>query len=486
MPTVERSLGWFEKYQVAKQLTQAYGTVTTTVILRHALAVRCKEQDIKEFYFSQLYAPITRLVEKHPQLSLVVADSDKSTAHFVRLDQFDLSAIIKFNDQIPLRDQSKLDQVIANECDHEFNLADQTTPLWHLRICTHEDCLDECSITFTVHHVIADGKSLATFWRDFLQEINNQQEKQQQPKDGYIIKSNPAIELGLPYEERQPPMFTAIDMVGVVSRMVAKKVFPSFLANRLLPQSWAGDYPGITDKSLARHDTVVRGIELGGTIWKDTCTTCREQGITPHAAIMTAVVSAFAEVYPETTVLSTCTPTNCRSFCNPPVPEDEMGNFVGAYNHTWTLPSAAMEGFWDMAKKYQTPLKANMVQAAKETSLLKYLSRYPEDYCDFWYGHWDSNPMHRGGGIEVSDLGKFVPPPSTKENTNASWQLESIWFCQSAQIFTTPLSVNPIRTETSLYITITWQNGSLVESKADKLTSLVIRNLLKCCQQRQQ
>ncbi|KAI9259575.1 alcohol acetyltransferase [Phascolomyces articulosus] len=481
--TVERPLGLLEKYQVSKQLTQCYGTVTATAILRHS--PRKSPDDLKEFYFSRLHAPLNRLVEKHPQLSLVVAESDKPTAHFIRLDQFNLSNIVKIDaaDQVAFWDRSKLAKVIANECDHEFNLDDHTIPLWHLRICVHDDRLDECSITFTAHHVIADGKSLAIFWKALFQEIDQEEQllRNTQEEGHDIIKPKVKGVLGVPYEDRNAPMPTMMNMMGVVSQMVAKKVLPNALTKRWFPQCWAGDYPGITDKSKARHDTIVRAIELGGTVWKEVCTTCRKHGVTPHAAIMTAIILAFNEVYPEVGTVSTGTPVNCRSFCNPPVSEEEMGNFVGAYNYTWKLTSQSLTEFWDIAKTYHTQLKANKGEAAKDAGLLKFLSKYPEDYCRFWYDHWVSNPtMHRVGGIELSDLGRFIP--FVKEETNNIWQLESLWFCQSAQIFTTALNINSISTKDSMYATIGWQNGALDESKADAFGPLVIQNLQKCYQ----
>ncbi|KAG2219486.1 hypothetical protein INT45_010406 [Circinella minor] len=482
--TVERSLGLLEKYQLSKHLTQCYGTVTATATLRHIPRNNTQFDDPKQFYLAQLQVPLTSLIEKHPQLSLVVGENDKQTAHFIRLNQIDLYEIINVEQQVPFWDRSKLAQVIASECDHEFNFNDQTVPLWHLHICTHDDRLDECTITLTAHHVIADGKSLSIFWQGLLHEINKVklQSKQLTDKheDGYVIKPKVETILGLPYEDRQAPMPTAWNMIGVVSRMIAKKALPDLLTKTWFPQGWAGDHPGITDKAKARHDTVVRTIELGGVTWNDVCTTCRKHGVTPHAAIMVAVVSAFAEVYRQEKIVSTSTPVNCRSFCTPAVPENEMGNFVGSYSHTWKkLPQLLSGGdFWDMAKTYQTQLKANKGEAAKEAGLLKYLSKYPEDYCDFWYDHWVSNPtMHRAGGIELSDLGKFVPPT----DDNDIWKIESIWFCQSTQIFTTALNVNSISTKDSMYATIGWQNGSLEGSKAEAFGQAVIRNLQKCC-----
>ncbi|KAI8143519.1 hypothetical protein BJV82DRAFT_610732 [Fennellomyces sp. T-0311] len=178
---------------------------------------------------------------------------------------------------------------------------------------------------------------------------------------------------------------------------------------------------------------------------------------------MAALVEAFANLYPNTMVKTT-TPTNCRPV-SPQVARDEMGNFFGAYTHTWTKSDVK---FWDRAKIYGQLLKANKTQAAKVAGQLSYFSKYPEDYCDFWYGHLE-NPMGRSGGIELSDLGRVV--------LNKSWQIQSLWFCQSAQVFTSPLSINTISTQDTMYASIGWQRGSLDESKADALGPLLLETL---------
>ncbi|KAI8148581.1 alcohol acetyltransferase [Fennellomyces sp. T-0311] len=444
----ERPLGLLEKYQVSKQLTRCYGCVTSTVIFRHSAR---PDSNARQFYLNQLHAPLTSLVEKHPQLSLVVAENSKSTAHFLRLDSFNLDSVVEIK-EFSFWNETELGEVIGKECDREFDLDNHTVPLWHLTIGIDAARPNECSITLAAHHVIMDGKSLAQFWQDLdLGRANEPEDYQIRCGETALLES---------YENRGAPMPSTLDLLPIVGKMLVKKMLPTRLTEHWFPEGWAGDVAG--DKKET-HDTTVRVVQVGGTTWSNVCATCRDHGVTPHAAIMAALVEAFTRLWPDTSVKTT-TPVNCRSFAQ--VPPGEMGNFVGSYGYLWT--GKAMP-FWERAKTYHRLLKANKAGAAKEAGQLKYLSKYPEDYYDFWHGHWN-NPMARSGGIELSDLGRVV--------LDKAWQVQSVWFCQSAQTFTTALSVNSISTQDSMYATIGWQKGSVDESKTEALSAL-LREILE-------
>ena len=454
----ERPLGLLEKYQVSKQLLRCYGCVTTTAVFRHS--PRPDNNNIKQFYLNQLHAPLTQLVEKHPQLSLVVSQSDESNAHFLRLNSFNLESIVTIK-HFPFYDQNELSQLIGTESDREFDLNDHTIPPWHLTIGVDKERPDECSMTLAAHHVIMDGKSFAQFWQDL--KLGQQQGTQ---PDTYTIQGSKKELLGS-YENRGAPMPTAMDLVPLVGKSLAKKILPKKWAQDWLMATgcWAGDRPADQKET---HDTKVRAMTVGGTAWRQICATCREHNVTPHAAIMAALVEAFTKVYPNTAVKTT-TPVNCRSFAH--VPPDEMGNFVGSFGYTWNSNDMA---FWDRAKTYHRLLRASKGEAAKEAGLLKYLNKYPDDYFKFWQDNWDY-PMARSGGIELSDLGRVAVNSSSSDG----WALQSLYFCQSAQTFTTALGVNSISTEDSMYATIGWQKNSVDEDKAEALCALLQETLYR-------
>ncbi|KAI9268103.1 hypothetical protein BDA99DRAFT_603630 [Phascolomyces articulosus] len=481
---IERALGAMEKYQTSKYMNNGYGSVTCTALFRHALQhpTATTAENIKEFYLNQLYAPLTRLVEKHPQLSLAVADFDKPNVHFVRLDDFDLASIVSIDYPSLFWDEgTALSTTISEETDREFDLNDHTVPLWHLRIGVHDDRPDECSITLAIQHAIGDGSSVAIFWRDLYTELNKDSIT---APNNYTIRSNPEKPLLAAYEYRQPPKPNAWDKFSLTMTEKLKMYLPQPIKQYWFPDGWAGDFRGITDKALARHETDIRAIHVDKSIWEQVCIISKKQGVTPHAPIMAAIASAFAEIWGTDQTVETWTPINCRGFCNPPIAKDEMGNFVGPYVHMFT-PASSTLSFWEKAKTYHTGLRANKYEGAKDANYMTTFN-YPDDFQTWWYSNWDTNPMARSGGIECSDLGRFMTEQQEKaimiDSDYPSWKLQGLWFAQSSQMFTNALNLNCISTSDCMYGTVGWQRGSLDESKVERFGPLVIHYLKMNCQ----
>ncbi|KAG2219268.1 hypothetical protein INT45_000044 [Circinella minor] len=479
---IERALGVLEKYQASKYLNNGYGSVTCTALLRHPPRQEQKDATLIQFYLDQLYVPLKRLVEKHPQLSLAIADFDKPTIHFIRLDQFDLASIVSIDIQSTFWEEGRtLSTTIGNETDREYDLDDHTVPLWHLRIGVHDDKPTECSITLAIHHSIGDGSSVAIFWRELYTELNkNTPTSATLSPSSYIIKSNPEKALLPAYEHLEPPKLTTWDKVSLSLTEKIKSYLPQPFKHYWFPVEWAGDFRAVTDKTKARHETEIRAIHVNPSIWQQVCLVSKKHGVTPHAPIMAAIVSAFWELWgTNDTAVETWTPINCRGFCNPPVANDEMGNFVGGYVHTWTSSSPSLS-FWEKAKTYHGRLKETKYDGAKAVNYMAEL-KYPDDFQTWWYDHWNANPMARSGGIECSDLGRFLSDKQQVTNP-LLWELEGLWFAQSSQMFTMALNLNCISANGQMFGTVGWQKGALNESKAEQFGPLVIDMLKKNCE----
>lgn len=459
MSAEQRVLGAFEKYQVSLQLVKCYGAVAHTAVIHHA--PRRSSSDVKEYYLGRLHPALARLVEKHPLLSVAVRDVDKPTVCYVTIPDFDLESIVTFG-ELAFWEADAQAHRLAEQCDKEFDLDDQSLPLWRLHIDTHPDRPEECSVTVAIHHGMADGKSLSIFWHELMQHLNSNISPFQ-CQGPYIIHSNRSP-INPPFEERNGPTLGFVDGI----KYKASKLFPSWFETP--KNAWQGDRPAIMDKDRSRHDTGVRVIKLGGPAWPKICETAKEHGVTPHAAIMAAVLLAFVQVYPDEQVLETYTPIDCRPFCQPSIPGDEMGNFIGSYAKVWTLQSLKNKydtsSFWELAKLYHANLRANKIEAAKEVRYLQLQSRYPEDFCEPWYEKWQTCRMGRSGGIEFSDLGR-----------SNLMNVREVYFCQSAQTFTIGWGVNTISTKDCMYATLSFQKGALDETKLEAFGPAILAKL---------
>ncbi|KAL0077158.1 alcohol acetyltransferase [Phycomyces blakesleeanus] len=465
MHTPDRKLGHLEKFQISKQLVKCYGSVNLTVDLHHSpRPIHDDKSSARQFYIDKLSPALAQLIQDHPLLSVATKDSYKPSAHFIRLESVNLEEIILFEES---RFWEERDQIIANESRYEFDL-DAESPLWHLLVCAHPDRPDQCSITLTVQHLIADGGSLVIFWKGLLAYLSNPPSH-----TGFasnivtIISSEP---LPSPMDQRHPPELDFVDMCQVVYGETVK-ILPKSLKNFLDPSqlSWGGDYPAPAD---AVHNTVLRTLKCGGPTWQSIVKKSKEHGVTVHATLYATAVLAWSELYPNTS-LKTFTPTNCRFLCKD-TPSDEIGNFVGTFENFLTVGELGI-GVWPLAKSYHKILQANKINSAKKAWLLKYLKNFPEDYYEFYRKRRDIYEMGRVGGIELSDLGRADVLPS-----GGDWKVDGMWFCQSAHTSSNALGLNTITFDGTAHATIAWQAGSLDESKIDRMSQVWLTHLENC------
>lgn len=451
-----RKFGLLEKYQAAKALTRTYGSVTFAVELGHP--PRSDAQDAESFFLDMLHAPLVAVIQQHPMLRVTAIDSDKPTARFVQVPQFDLKDICTFT---AVESLDAIEDVIRAEICLDFDLNRSDIPLWRLHVCYTPSQRDRCCIVFAMQHVIMDGKSLAIFWTSLLKELNTDRNAADTAEmQQYLIETGTPSPLPLPYEDRNAPAASFLDLCKTLAGMVNKKILPYALARKIYPEidGWQGDYPNVKDFSKLQHCSHVRLLEFGGQDWLKLCKEAKQtHNISPHAVIMASLLLAYKDVYPGRTV-TTSTPVNCRRYCNPPLSEDEIGNFVGAAAGIWK-PNKLSYPFWELAKAYSKKLAKTRSETAKQASQLRYLKKYPEEYVDFLKGYLKRYKFGRQGGIELSDLGLFRSP-----SQEGPYTVQKTWFCQSACTVMPAINASAASTTESMFVTLTWQEGSIEES----------------------
>ncbi|KAF7727579.1 hypothetical protein EC973_007340 [Apophysomyces ossiformis] len=450
--TRQRKLGILEKYQVSKQLNNAYGNVVVMGMLQH----ESRPDGGKEFYLDKFYAALSKLIRDHPQLCLAVAEEDQPSAHFVHLTSFDFAEVLHLVEEPYWETQT---DVLADECRIEFDLKNTTLPLWRLRVSFHPERPEECAVTLAIHHTMGDGMSLSIFWHEFLLHINTVEAV---PRTTYVLERQ-AEAVPPPMEDRNPPTANVLDVLGTVlaGRLKALPVIGRLFG----PTSWAGEFPAAENEM---HHTVVRLAQVDGDAWAKLTQIAKQRKLSAHAVLYAALLLAWTDIYPDQKALDISTPINCRALCQPPVPKNELGNFVGVYERLWKRP---FPEFWSLAEIYHKALQRSKPTATKKSTMLKFLPKYPESYNNMWYDKRKGFPMGRSGGLELSDLGRF-------ECHEGDWQLKSIWFCQSSHTYTTAIGANTITANGSMYATIVWQKDSLDETKAEKFVSRFAQRLI--------
>ncbi|KAI8993135.1 alcohol acetyltransferase [Pilobolus umbonatus] len=458
-----RPLGILEKFQVSKQLIHAYGNITLTAHLEHEINPHYSHGD--SFYLQHFYPVITRLIHQHPMLSMIIKDFNHASIQFEQLTMIDVSQLICIEGQASLEDS------IKKETSTEFDLS-ALVPLWRLLVMPESD--RSCSVILTAHHAIMDGMSLSIFWNDFLQNL--QSITPCEKTENWVIECLEQTP-DLPYEQCSLSTISLLDIVPVLFKSLVPKLLPNSIRRIIDPASdgWKGDYPAVEGEP---HQTEIEMMCVPNTLWKPIMNEAKKRGVSAHAILYAAMLLTWSKLYPGRTA-KVETPINCRKLCHPPM-DKVMGNYVGDYTSVWTgrrLESLLRgKDIWKLATHYYSDLKSSMVESSKVGLYLKYLPQFPASYCDFWYDKRKSEEkMGRTGGLELSDLG-FFP----YKGNNDTWRLTSLYFCQSAQIYTSVLGMNSVIVNDTLFCTLNWQRGSIdpaIMSKYKQVFMDILKNI---------
>ncbi|CAO3701480.1 unnamed protein product [Rhizopus stolonifer] len=281
-------------------------------------------------------------------------------------------------------------------------------------------------------------------------------------EENFVIQVPENLKFPLPYElAGSPELSVLFDVLPSAVTSYLPKILPTILVRAFSNNNnWAGDFPAVDGEP---HSTQVISNKIPRSLWEPILKKAKSKGVSGHAILYTLFILTWATLY-DGFDIQVETPLNCRSMCNPPVPPNQMGNFVGCYSCHWKQDYLSQildqKSFWELSKDYGKGLKENKIKGAKQTLFLKYLSDFPSSYLDYWKSKRD-NPMKRNGGLELSDMGKF-------ERQDSLWKLSSMYFCQSAQTFTVALGMNSVCLNGELHYTLCWQNGALDQEKIQK------------------
>ncbi|GAB5585228.1 Alcohol acetyltransferase [Umbelopsis nana] len=459
--TTLRSLGLLEKYQISKSLAECYGTVNLAAHIKHATSRPA--QDEQTWYLSRFVPAIQQICNEEPYLTTIVAMHNTSDAHWTQLEKLDALDIVDFR-SISFQECTSLDELISEECRYEFNLGDNTKPLWRLCIATDPKDLTRSVVIFTWNHVIGDGMSSTTFFDRFL-ELLNQGNVTEGTNTAIQVKE--VNKLPLPYDQRSSPKPNLI--TDVIPKAVNELLLPKFITRRMEAEKWGGHHKAKEEK----HKSVVRTLEFCSD---RLVTRCKQEQVSPHCALyIAAIMAASSELMDGPGKLVTATPINARSLCKPEIPKDEIGNFVGSFENPVRVPLKG--SFWDEARLYRHKLKVGRRDASMVSQYLAYLGPYPNEWIKYSKSPFKKCKMGRDGGFELSDLALWK-----NKSGNGEWNLEKATFCQSINVYGVFMCMNAITVGNILRTTIVWQDGVADVDRIDKFIARIKQTLTEQCQ----
>ncbi|KAL1925250.1 uncharacterized protein VTP21DRAFT_133 [Calcarisporiella thermophila] len=459
-----RPLGYLEKYQVSKQLVDVYGTVALTIRIHDAELSSFRAFTEREQYLRSRFYPILRsLCSEFAHLTIGVIDLDTPTPRFAGLKEIDLSRVISAR-EIPFTDPCKLSSYLEAEKREIFDLSDLTMPLWRIRILLDPICPADFVLSFSFDHVIADGlSSLALCQRLLAISSAIKPSTEMSP----LFHPTHPTTLPSPLNDRVSLKPGVLDLFPILIR---SKFLPSYIKRWLSPPFWAGHVPARREP----HCTRCLVFSVPRDPFNRLCDRAKKERTTPHAALYVAcllglleTLEAFSSKYPQQSppiTFRSNTVVSARNYLNPPLASRELGNFVGSVSidKTFSTFSTAplYSRFWPECRDYKQMVEHLRPSAIKETGLLAYLGRFPDNWIQFWVDPLESKgdaSMGRRASFEISDLGRA-------KFEQGEWNVVEGWFSQSVQVTGATLYLNFVSIAEGLGGTLTWQEGSCDEA----------------------
>ncbi|GAM22898.1 hypothetical protein SAMD00019534_060730, partial [Acytostelium subglobosum LB1] len=466
-----RDMGFMERYQLSKQTADVYGKLCLLCQLTIQTPLSPGQTINQEYLVAILQPAITELCQEIPSMTLVVSDIASNKPSFSNISSFDLLQVLKVTHNVDFGDQDALQLHLANEVSSDFDLRDQSVPLWNLHVLVDDRRPNELVIIWSVHHLISDGVSTSILWTHLLRCINDTSSSStSSTSTSTIIAPTSVPPLQPPFDKRTPHHPTITDLVPVLFKEL---LLPSFIKRWTDTTYWAGE----THAVRAHHQTLVELVQLEDDLVERLNVACKKEDTTIHAALCVAAVASLLETLggdASTTAIKTCTPISARKYCEPPVSIEEVGNFVAAFDKVWQMPLTSLkEKFWQQCREYKTQLAGNSINDVKMVNMLKYVGENPAKWDDFWWSREHKLPMGRSGSIELSDLGKW----NLVQKQDDQWKAQSAVFAQSSNVYGSVLSFNCVSLNGRLRPSITWQPGVISQDKVKEVSKLLSSTL---------
>ncbi|TDZ34564.1 putative alcohol acetyltransferase FCK4 [Colletotrichum spinosum] len=407
-----------------------------------------------------LVKPLTRCIEQHPFLGVVVGDRHTEKAYYERVDEIDLEnhiEIVKPSHTTTTKSREAIQDVLRSNVDRPFS---HDIPPWRLIILPLSDAT--YFIAFAWSHMLGDGLSGFSLHRSLLAEIRASSEL---AASSSTILHPPHRPLGLPLDtsERLPISW------GFLLGPLMAVLVPTFLANwlglkaqvsTLNEGTWTGT-PASFDAEKSASKVVLRVIDaqvVEKVLREAKNHDARLTGVL-HQFLARAMSKAFGG--PEVTDFVSQTAVNMRKAVG--VPSHEMGEFVTAayLSHPKRTSSGPLsEEEWAAARHATSKFaEAAVTLQDQPIGLLRYLPSMRK---------WTLSKLgqRRDCSHEVSNVGAFEDEDPSKAGKARITQLV---FGQPGHVLSAPICFNVSSVKKGpLAYTVTWPTGALGIDESDE------------------
>lgn len=360
-----------------------------------------------------IFDAVARVISKHPALSAIFADLEKSKLRYVQLPQIDLRDCVVFLEQEPKSHEPdascnpEWDRLLEDYHNRRFDDRWGELPLWRLLILHEPQNSSEFTACFIYQHTVCDGLSGPAFHRALLAEL------QAISADGVIPSSEPIVR---PPDTPLLPNLESLHHLPLSPRFLLKMVwldaFPKTGKN-----IWLGG--PVSEKTRSRFLSLT--LSAAETSRLVALSKTHSASLTATTYILVAL-AIFANLPDQITTLKSSMAISMRRFLpRETVDENSLGNWVYVAYNDVKRPKSTSSIPWDEVRQVKKDLNEQVNRNGKNTPLgcLKYAGNLHR----FFDGR---SKKPREGTFLVSNLGTFKP----RENNAGPWKVGRMVFSE--------------------------------------------------------
>ena len=397
---------------------------------------------------------LEQVILAHTALGTQIFGESAGKPCYVRLRSIDLGDVIEDLGPSSLQDAftSYLARPFKIECDK---------PLWRVGV------LDDGTIIFAYHHVIADGQSGLSFHKALLKALNALPNPLPDPQTVVTLPQNVTLPLAV----------ENLTDVSVPFWKLCHEVYQLFA-----PASWKAGFDSWTGNTVISQPTTRTNIRLWQLSPSDSAkllSLCRAHGCTLTAFIHALSVEVWSRilavhrpvVLEMFKTLSTGVAVSLRHLSGTSPHEicDQSSKF-----HRYLPISLAPAGFdtstpstfgafpWEKASTFAVTLHTQLGTVRQEIGAMWYLFGH---FCGYFRGQLGKK---REATFTISNVGPFPVAKGETDAATAEWSIGSMFFGQCDATCGAAIKINIVGSpDGSIGTSFTWGEGALDDELAE-------------------
>ncbi|KAK3825415.1 MAG: alcohol acetyltransferase [Benniella sp.] len=491
---VARPVDKLERYNVTRSNLNIYHNVLVGNRIHSPHLAKYSLSSVQE-WAQLLLDPITQLLEQHPSLGLVVGDHLTAKPMFLYLKSIDLLSLIRV---VPIKTALQVDHIIEEEHNLPFDLSDQSIPLWRLVITPTEDDPSTFYLLYTFHHVIGDGRSAMAITKQFVEQLNLQQDR-----FDHRNPSLPGSALQMSITSHKPIPASLESRINCYPSMrtliyeASRVLFlPGFVKKALEPRYWAGEMdsslevPNKTElaylqfsqedtssiiRAAKRRSTTVQSVLYAAAVFAVKLvfmSNASSLSLSPSSASSSSDNDKHSNDKQEETIVF-ATPVSLRSLISKPIAPEDQGNYTSEILHR-KIRVRNESSFWTMAHAYRqqvvraTTTPSGLRGLLEHVGMLSLLPKQDGAWEKFMANQVKRDQHGRKATIKVSNLGCGWDSSRPRDGQGCQeestrilgFSVKDAIFSQSSGVTASALTMNVATANGVMTMTTTWQKAT--------------------------